>query len=1246
MATYYSLVCWGGTAGKSVSLGASNTITTGSNHLARDGLPIQFTALESGSLPGTVALGKTYYCKYVSATSFQIYTTSALSTQVTWSGSCTVRAKSAYYLTADLTDFSTRIYDGIVSWNTARGGLSMPYDIEYIIYPERGIADRLSSTFTLSAVRAKLYITSVYKGTKTNGWPFSLPLTSSYGTMPGALFDLARNYDNTWVVDAANLVWDGISFYVSQQGSGSGLYLSQNCIKPTVKNCIFVGTSNSNVYGLYAAGNGELIYRNLFYGFTGSGCVGLSIYAYGHFISVIANNIAVGNTNGILCTGAGTAAGLYINNISVGNSTSNWSAQMPTSIYSGSGNNYGEKSGGSWTKGTPWYSGSDTGIAMSTAHFNNYASWDLTPKAARVTTISVANPGVVTLSSHGFSDGTPVKFFTNGTLPTITVGTTYYTRSVDANSFHLYDTAANATAAPATTGRIDTSAGSQTGTHQVSWAPQIDSGAVVLDVEALDIRGAEVPNYLSGYTELWDGGAYEYDHGYSRPLTRNLNFTGLVPGSQVVVYTSGTTTEIHRTPSTVGTTDSFDAQANVTVDYTIMLPTYEPIRVTGLSLASDNTNVAIQQKSDRAYVASSGLSFGSTAIVNVSGLAVTTLQVTTATTVQNWYSCMIEAWYNTTGNPSLKNVPFPIKTFGEASYTIVSGITFSDGATSISKFSRDGLRFTSDAAGLTTTGIWAAILTLDTAAGIQVKYRQTTGGAIVAAASTGPMDQLVEVYRSGVFDYRGHMVLRAPKPGYSQPKPDLVATYGNLQDGLYVAALAPTLQYATTNADIDAANLALNNTAKTFAVTASHSVLDLYQRAQWWANQDAQWDADIPLTANSDGTTFTLYTGWTLSGLNYVTGSQTLTGGTMVLAGPGTYLPAFASTTVVAQAEGIYTFTANNIVFHTSPTADNVHYVLSDCTLTGTLTVRNQNAHPIVVEVPAGVTTSTTGNTGGAITFVAPIEYQSVTVSGAVAGSRIQIYDTTNSVELYNGTPTFPYTWTDSVAAAGPRAIRLRCAKQSGSTAKNFIDANIGTCAASGSGKDISYLVSQSNDETYNLNGIDGSTVTGISIEIAGGQRVKINLAGGSVTWTSIYAYQVYWQATSTGIAQETAFITSPDPANYILTDFDLKNIHPTVPLTVTGGWGRDSVTGMSKDIVDNTGTSIFLAPDHVIPYSTGSGLTAGEHAQLMGLPTADQTVTALQSAASTTPLPVEVKKVNGYTVIGSGTTGDTWRPA
>lgn len=39
-------------------------------------------------------------------------------------------------------------------------------------------------------------------------------------------------------------------------------------------------------------------------------------------------------------------------------------------------------------------------------------------------------------------------------------------------------------------------------------------------------------------------------------------------------------------------------------------------------------------------------------------------------------------------------------------------------------------------------------------------------------------------------------------------------------------------------------------------------------------------------------------------------------------------------------------------------------------------------------------------------------------------------------------------------------------------------------------------------------------------------------------------------------------FIDAPDTANYLFSNFDIRN-DSAVPLTITGGYGRDAVSGL-----------------------------------------------------------------------------------
>lgn len=257
-------------------------------------------------------------------------------------------------------------------------------------------------------------------------------------------------------------------------------------------------------------------------------------------------------------------------------------------------------------------------------------------------------------------------------------------------------------------------------------------------------------------------------------------------------------------------------------------------------------------------------------------------------------------------------------------------------------------------------------------------------------------------------------------------------------------------------------------------------------------------------------------------------------------------------------------------------------YNLAGSTFAGAIVLTNSSGGSVTVELPSGVSYT---NTGPSITVIEPQIYQSVTITGLTTNSRVQIYDTTSSTELFNGVvAATSKVWTDSVAAAATRAIRVRISYVSGATAKEFIEANIGTCGITEPSNAISYLASQTNDVVYNSNAVDGSTITGITINDSL-DSVQIAISGGSTTWKDIYAYQVYWLYTSAGIVDDGAFIEAVDQANYKFTGFTIKNTSsgPVVPLVISGGYGVDNTTLASIDILDTTGGTIVLAPDHVV---------------------------------------------------------------
>lgn len=102
-------------------------------------------------------------------------------------------------------------------------------------------------------------------------------------------------------------------------------------------------------------------------------------------------------------------------------------------------------------------------------------------------TVTIATPGVVTMTAHGMQTGAQVFLTTTGALPTgLTANTLYYVIKIDANSFNLATSRANAYAAT----KIATS-GTQSGTHSLNhcgWG--LGDGSTTFNVP--DLRGRTV----------------------------------------------------------------------------------------------------------------------------------------------------------------------------------------------------------------------------------------------------------------------------------------------------------------------------------------------------------------------------------------------------------------------------------------------------------------------------------------------------------------------------------------------------------------------------------------------------------------------------------------------------------------------------------------------------------------------------------------------------------------------------------
>jgi hypothetical protein len=430
-------------------------------------------------------------------------------------------------------------------------------------------------------------------------------------------------------------------------------------------------------------------------------------------------------------------------------------------------------------------------------------------------------------------------------------------------------------------------------------------------------------------------------------------------------------------------------------------------------------------------------------------------------------------------------------------------------------------------------------------------------------------------YVSAVTDYSGYLLILT-KYGYSQQVLSRSWAYNvaNAETAYLVADAYVSAAYATA---IAYSGITMTAAAKTLVLSGARTFQEFYDFIKARVDYEAKTnDVHVvdPLTT-TDGINYTLASDWTLTPINYLTWSKRIGSGKLIYTTVGTYSPMVG--TIALEF-----------------TAATGTYDLRNADITGTVTLTNTGGGSITVQLPVGVTVV---NTGPNIT-VDQSASVNIVISGFSTTSRLQIYDVNATTELYNDVPGAT-SKTLAVTYTADKPIRIRVADDgsAGANAMEFIETSQ-TLTSTG----LSYGVTQVADDTYNSNAIDGSTVTGITITPSPA-RVAINIAGGAVTWPQIYAYQVYWLSTATGIADEAAFIEGVDTANYILTNFDIKNTNAN-PLTITGGWGRDSVTLTIAGCIDTAGSTgnIFCEPDHVVAYATGSALTAGQAASLAAI--------------------------------------------
>jgi len=641
----------------------------------------------------------------------------------------------------------------------------------------------------------------------------------------------------------------------------------------------------------------------------------------------------------------------------------------------------------------------------------------------------------------------------------------------------------------------------------------------------------------------------------SPPVTRGLAFTSLVAGSQVVVYDTGTTTERFRTNSS-GTSETWSetVAGSRTVDYTIQLAGRLPIRVAGVTvtgaLSGGVLATPVQQALDRSYTASTGLTFGTTGTVNTGTSRFT---VTTATTVQNWYSFMVESWI---AQSALRNRAFPISSNGPNSFTL-EGWEFSSG---INFLSRDGLRYT--ASGVATM-IYAALYSVDTAAGLQIRYQQTDGGTTTNAATTGPIDQLIQVFGDathGNFDRRNWLTLKVQKDGFDQAETNAIATYGNLEDQLYVIGLNPLANGLPTGAP---------------TVNGSPTITDHGASPVTWNTKQFS----ITITDSAAGNTGATLMRWIRFNLD--------AGGTFQ------GKPAFNWHDLV-QVNGTSFRTVRGAVYgDTGAALKGVRVVMSD----GVTPHPGFNLH--------------TADDG---TTFAPV-FPAAATATVLADTRVQLFNVTTGLELNTSFVTgTAYSFVVSSGVTVGDTLRLRACKKGRAEAQSFA-----VWASAGA----TFLLSQPIEPNYAAWGVDGATCTEYSLD---GPNIQIdaNDVDGFTQKTRLGAFYNHALTLEVGIRTFFGAMTFLGPGsiriNADVVNLRIDNINATTALVFTDVNVRLFRSDGSSIIAPTSYTIHSDYSGEPFTVETGvSGLTGAESAQLLALPSASTTADTVWSYASRT---------------------------
>lgn len=241
---------------------------------------------------------------------------------------------------------------------------------------------------------------------------------------------------------------------------------------------------------------------------------------------------------------------------------------------------------------------------------------------------------------------------------------------------------------------------------------------------------------------------------------------------------------------------------------------------------------------------------------------------------------------------------------------------------------------------------------------------------------------------------------------------------------------------------------------------------------------------------------------------------------------------------------------------------------------TKTVTIKSSSFNAVGI-VTTGLVSSAGGATITGVYSDSAGTHVTISAPSLPSGARVQIYNATDSAEIYNGTLSgaglsLPVTWT------ADKTIRLRATK----IGKLPLEAT-GVLSSSG----LTFLSTMADDAVYTANAVDGSAVTEFAPDPPNLQ-VDITDGDGLTTPQRLYAWMQHYLTTSAGVASGFfGGLTAADTANYAIdparVDLKLDN-QSASPVLIVGGY-----------LYRTDGTTVIAATSGSIQMDPGRAYTA-----------------------------------------------------